>query len=332
MLPEFKRNNFFGDLFSFVSSKVKSEVKYRSLSKQEFIDTINDNINNHNTFLSPISGLLDSDLTDLFRNIQKTSGIKQYPYFIDFRKGLIKIAAQLESDTPFNSIIKTNKIFVEINKKLLSNIDKIVSSDKITIFDMKLSVYGLMSFLKRSEIYGNISQYLLYICMTLRNEKTSDIPKYRIKYIKDYLELCIETTNSFCNSAYKYDIIKDIEIVKKKGIDFKVAPLDKSISLDAIAKPSDYSTMMLSNLILIPTFFNIFKLVGENWIQYKNTKREKIKDTKEWLESHVALLKYEAATKEQNSSDQIRLEKIIGKYDDMITKYDKKLNDYVEES
>lgn len=326
----FKTSNFFGDMFSFFSSKVKSEVKYRSLSKQDFIDMINDNINSHIAFLSPISGLNIDELSTLFTLIQKSSSIKKYPFFLEFRKNLIKNAYKLESDVPFNSIITANKTFVNINKSLLSNIDKIVEENTVIVFDTKLSIYSFMGLLKQSEIYGFYSQYLLSLCMNMTKDAGDETPKYRIEYMKEHLPLFINITNSLCNTTQKYNFIKDLEIIRKKGVDFKVTPMDTSASLDSVAKVSDYPVPILNNLIMIPTFFNIFRLIGEKYIQFKHTRYDKIKDTKEWLESHVALLKLELSDQNQANADCIRLEKIIEKYDTMIVKYDKKLNDYLE--
>jgi len=326
---QFKISNIFSSIAAFLKTEIKSEIKFRSFNKQYLADIINRNINNHTSFLSPISALNKEERITLFRMIQKSPDIKKYPYMLQFRKSVVKNAYNLESDIPFESIIVANKAFISINKDLLKNIDKIIKGKEIVILGTNISTYAFMGILEQSDIYGLYSQYLLDLCMVLVS-KVSDYPKYRDKYLKENFKFFSDITNNLCNTSMRYSFLKELEIINKKGIDFKINVTDENTKIDSIAKVSDYSMFVLNPLSMIPFIFNIFKMPGEMYLEYKHDKIEKIKQTKEWLETRVALLKMELSKHDKDDIEYIKLENIVRKYEDIIIKQDQKLNNYLE--
>ena len=74
---------------------------------------------------------------------------------------------------------------------------------------------------------------------------------------------------------------------------------------------------------------NIFRWLGEAWNNLKHATYQRQCNTKEWMETHVQLLKQELSGKDPNDPEYIRLAKIVKNYDDLINDADKKINDYL---
>lgn len=326
----FQKKMLFSDISNFVKETTKSEVVYNSLNKEYLVKIVNDNINSHNAFLSTVTLLNDDEKSAMLKMISKNANTKKYDFILAYRKKLNNNAYNLEVSSFLKSIIVSSRVFINLNKDILANIDKVIQKESISIFDTKISTYAFIGILKQSEVYGFFSQYFFSLIMNLCNQNNTEVPKYRVAYLKKYFVEFVHITNEMCNTKGKYGFIKDLEIVEKKGINFQVYSSDNTFSLDSVANVKDYPSSVISSLIFVPTFFNIFALAGEALIKYQYNKINKIKDTKEWLETRVALLKMDMNGVDKDDPEYIRTEKIVAKYDDMIIKYDKKINDYLE--
>lgn len=322
--------NVLNGVWSYFKNRLSQTIKFKALTKDDLIDIINDNIQSHQNILDSLTSLSVEELNNLFTKSQQKPGGKKYLFLFDWYTNLTQEARRLEFQKHLSSIIVANRTFLRIMEDINEKIDQIIEEDKITVFDVKISALSLLGLLEMSYFYSNYSSCLFTTLVKIINESEDTIPKYRLEFLKTNVNVFSDITNMICNKSGKFEFLKYIDIVRKKGIDYKVYS-SNGISLDNIAKAADYPTVILKSISFIPRFFNIFEMIGNAWIDFKHQRYLKRKEIKEWMESHVALLKLELANKDVNDPEYIKLQKIIENYERRITLYDKKINEYLGE-
>jgi hypothetical protein len=317
--------------FNVLKEKLKSKIKYKSLTKDDLIKKIYNCNKRHTIILSAMSLCNKNEFNLIFKNMYKNHEIdKLFPFVNGFRTKLMGNALRLEQETFLLSVKEVNKLFVKILDDLLNNIDKIIENDEISILNSRISIYTFMGILKQSEIVGIYSQFLFALVMELASNREIDIPKYRVIYMQKHYQIFLTAVNDICNTKGKYNFIKDMNIIRQKGVDYKIDPRDDSRAVLSVARSMDYSRQFNVSLSLFSVFSDMWSLIGESYIRYRNYKKERLDTSKEWLENRVALLKLDMSEVSSSSPEYSRLEKITKKYEDMISKLDRKISEYEE--
>jgi hypothetical protein len=312
---------------------VKQSAKLKSISKADIIDILELNITTHKNIDFGIKSMTPTQTKELFRRYVSNKDMykklisKEIP--IDIPKGLRNNARDLDSKNVLSAYMHTNKMFIKIQEDILKNIDKIMVEKELTIMNTRLGFVSLLGILRQSETYGCYFSYLLDQIFTISNKKGSDIPGYRSKYLVVNKELFIDITNTICDKKGTYSFLNEMDDLKRKNANLLLYANGNTV--DMFAKSSNYTSSVLSYLKSGLYALNIFLWVGEIVDDYKHNRYLKNKHIKEWLESHVANLRYDLADKDPDSPEALKLQKIIDAHDSKIVEFDRKISKYLDE-
>ena len=319
------------DIFQTLKSKMKTKIKFKSLTKEDLISKIYNCNKRHSIVVSNMSSLNKDEMTKIFLKVNREQDKKLFEFVNNFRTKIVGNALRLEQDYYLQSVKEVNKGFVKILDNILNNIDKIMETEEISLFNSRLSMYSLMGLLKQSEIIGTYSQFLFGLVTELYINNSADIPKYRTIYLAANVDIFSKSLNDICNSKGTYNFLKDLSIIRQKGVDYKINPTDETATVLSVIRGIDYSNQIGISLSLFSIFSDMWSFIGERCVRYRSMKTERLEVTKDWLENRVALIKLDMSKTPVKSSEFIRLEKITNKYDDMISKLDRKISNYYEE-
>lgn len=236
-----------------------------------------------------------------------------------------KRAAAAEDENPLSALTNTVDINIQVLEELESTIDGIFTNKTINIFNTRLSHVVILGILAESKLIYNYSRYLIS-GMVSSLTKQRDIAKYRYAFINDNGQQMANIVARAHSKTGSYNFQAMIKDLKTQSID--VTLIDDMANVvpnnidESKIKKNTLNVMQLG----IPNL-NIFRWLGEIWVTMKHNRAQEAKREKEWMEAHVALLKMDLADMDPDSEEYKRLVKIIEKYEEMITKADRKLNE-----
>lgn len=233
----------------------------------------------------------------------------------------------------FDSYSYITKHYIGALQNIERNTANSFKDKAITVYNAKLSQIAIMGVIEEAETFADFTVYLIdnisyEIC---ENNGVKELPmpkKYRIqkiqKYLADFIQICKNRMAS--NAAV---ITSEIDRVRNTNdvnlIDENNAPNTGFIQFEK------YSPVVRNFMQTGARKFIIFRWLGEQWNIIKHSRYLKAKKEKEWLESHVALLKLQLQDVDPNSDEYRKQVKIISAYDEMIAGLDQKIDAYLNE-
>ena len=233
----------------------------------------------------------------------------------------------------FDSYSYITKHYIGALQNIERNTANSFKDKAITVYNAKLSQIAIMGVIEEAETFADFTVYLIdnisyEIC---ENNGVKELPmpkKYRIqkiqKYLADFIQICKNRMAS--NAAV---ITSEIDRVRNTNdvnlIDENNAPNTGFIQFEK------YSPVVRNFMQTGARKFVIFRWLGEQWNIIKHSRYLKAKKEKEWLESHVALLKLQLQDVDPNSDEYRKQVKIISAYDEMIAGLDQKIDAYLNE-
>lgn len=324
---------FLKNLGTAVLNYIKNSAKLKSISKEDIIDILNMNIDAHRIIKTTLSSLTPKNLKDLIRRYDENKDsqrrLKTKDLINFLKKELRGEARKLEDKKDLGAYLHTNNMFISIQADILKKIDKVMIEKELTIFNTRVTFVSLLGLLRQSEMYSTYLTYLVDQVFTIANNPRTTLPKYREKYLLDNKEEFIRVTNSICNKRANYSFLTEIENVRKKNANLLL--YSNGNTIDTFANASNYTKTVSSFITSGIPALNVFLWVGEMVDDYKHNRYLKNKHLKEWLESHVAHLRFQLAEMDPDDPKAIKLEKIIEAHDSKIAEYDEKLSKYLEE-
>lgn len=227
------------------------------------------------------------------------------------------------------ALFSANSKFMAMLKDIDKNIDKVMVDKSITIFNTRLSHVALLGLLRQSELYGTYMTYLWTQIVSTAIDPTTLIPKYRSEYLLKNQATFVNITNLVSDKDGRYSFLAEMDNVKKKNANLLLYANNQTF--DVFANISAYNASMMSYMTSGIAALNVFAWVGEMVDNYNHSRYLKNKNLKEWMESHSAILRLELASVDKNSPEYRKLEAVIAAYDDKITDYDRKINEYLDE-
>jgi hypothetical protein len=76
---------------------------------------------------------------------------------------------------------------------------------------------------------------------------------------------------------------------------------------------------------------NIFRWIGEAWNLYRDNHYKSIEERRNWMATHVQMLRLKLQGMSESDPEYRKLQKIINNYDNMVAAADEKIKKYREE-
>lgn len=323
------------DLGKTVFQYIKNSAKLRSLTKDDLEQIIDETVKTLECTSNISKNATNAEVIKLIKAYEgQLSDMKvkskKIPLEIHKRFGRGAMGMIHDKGHNFAPIFAVNKKFITLLKEIKKNLDKLIVDDTITIFNTRLSHVALLGIIRQADFYGIYTSFLWAQVVSLNGNPKKNLPGYRVAMLIEKQTEFVELTNLICEKMGRYTFLNEMENMKKKNTNMLL--YSKGDTFDAYVKEASYNKSVRSYFKTGIAALNIFAWVGEMIDDFNHWRYLRNQNLKEWLESHNALLKLELAGKDENDPEYRRLENIINSYDDMISKYDRKINEYMDEN
>lgn len=312
-----------------LTGMTKRSVKSRYITKDELIHLIKTNIKTHNE----IHYILTLDDTKLMREFF-TEGLKKLRAYSPnvARHGvdayLTHLSGQcqrMERERPFSSLANAHKNAAKALTDILNNIDELISNTETNIRDVRVSMFAALGVIKQS---SQVIIYTAHLYTTLSKAYSDEIQyqqPYRLEFI---VEKAIEVATIVSDVNAKrglFDFLTEVDRLRRNAMDV-VLVADGAI--DAAPPAEGFSAPIVSYMLSALNIFNIFGLSLRAWDDYCLARNARMKETKEWLENHVALIRLKMNGVDKDSPEYKNYEKLIEIYDRKISDYDREIEEF----
>lgn len=330
--------NLINDVVSNIKKANDKNIK-NSIKKDDLHDLLNSAIESTKVCIDILSGekeLWNKTATFCLNYLPKSSSpardvVKNY---LKQLKGKASIA---ETKGFLMSLLQANMLQYEILNEVNKNFNTLIQDESITLYKTKISNYLFIYYLQQAELLTNFTTYLVTFIVQAVRHNEKNIPKYRIVYLVDNVNGVAQTVSNMLNGSKRYDIVEGIKTLRNRFSDIE---LNSETNLRHLL---DADTNIIEDIMKITEIFGnaigalftwVPKLIYDPLVafdDYRRHKYEKQKEEKAWLEQHVAMLRMELDGVDKTSPEYIKTSKIIKAYDNNITDYDKKINEFEEQ-
>lgn len=326
------------DVFASIVTELKKRftdtAHMKAVKKEDLEAFLKDNILEHQAIVTALKTLSDRDMTNWMNTkvrpqLQKSNS-KSKNVYDDYRKLLNGKAATMESKCPFASLAEANAIYVKILQELYKNIDTLFVTENVTIYDCRISQLAVLGILRQSDTVLTYTCYLFSFMTRVATGDISNIPRNRDIFLVDNTEMVANAVNNVLNKMANYSFLTEIDQLRRRQSDL-VLGASKDFNFLPYVSRHNFSFSFLDNLFTALSNLNFFSAAMDAWDDYRIAKYERNKEIREWLSTHVALLKMDLANTDPNSPEYVRLQSIINAYDDKIAEYDKIIDDFEKE-
>lgn len=323
----------FGDTFIDILKKTSDIVKATKYSMdkrklEEELATLTGRLFN----LIQISKDYEDSLKSLVKLIDDNRGDKDRLFvqaYLSIYSGLTPKARNMEDHVAFSSFTYTIKLIQNVVIELREHLDRYIGTPELNQHNMRISHIGILGFVRKAQI---VTQYFnLLFTGVLRDvshgfsSNTYIVPKYRLKFLDVYRAQIVP----LINRGTTYDIFKDvlstITEIRQNGNDLFINTEDGSDNSELIALLNDDRSL---NTSFVYNFENPVLTLGKIWLDVVHWFQIRRKKEKEWMESRVAVLRFELNNMDESSDEYKRLVQIADNYDREIIDLDEKLNKY----
>lgn len=326
--------SIFSSLASGLTRIVKDTVKLRSIRKDDLQKLLRDNIEGHQKMEYILSIHSDKDMKnwmmDTVKPALKNNQSKAKGIYEEYIKQLRGKASGEERTRPMGSLLKANASFGKLLEEISKKIDKLFEQDSIDVFNVRMSHLAILGIIRQSDMVLNFTMYLYSFMVRAASRSTVSIPKYREVYLIDKCDRVSSIVSQLLDKKGPYNFLQEVETIRRKNADV-VLGATGSFNFEGFAIISNYTTSFLDNLASALSCLNIFGAALDAWDDYKLSKYERNKETKEWLENHVALLRMDMEDMDKTSPEYNKILSIIKAYDDKIADYDKAIIAFEQE-
>lgn len=308
---------------------VKSNIKYRSLTKADLQTLIETNISGHTKMVYILGLQSDNDMKhwmqDVVKPVLNKDGSNLSHVYDNFVRMLSGKAAADERKRPLLSLKEANDDFCKILKEIHKKLDYLMEQDSVNLWNVRMSHIAVMGIIRQSDLVLNFSIYLYAYLTRVASGTASAIPRYRENYMLDKCDRAAVITSNLRDKKGPYNFLKEVDTIRKEQRDVVLGATGDIRGFLRFTNVNNFSVSFLDNILSALSALNIFRAALDAWDNYQFAKYERNKEVKEWLEQHVALLRMDLNDMDKNSAQYQKTLQIIQAYDDKIVDYDKKI-------
>lgn len=292
---------------------------------REYIDTLSRELS---IFCDGVETMTTDD-----RNYVRTRLIESksmvYQHYNNYVSELSGNAMRDEKNSMFASMTYSAHALMETCAYISDNVEDLFNDKVINLYNTRISQVGILGVLRNANICASYFNYML-VEVTAATVKGLTSYPYRLEYIVKNQAATINNVNNIYGKSGSFSFLADIKEMKKRNLDMFVLDSDgksNAADLPYDSLPIDVKSNFISGLFGL----NFFRWLGETWASVRHHQFTKMQAEREWVSTHVNLLKMASAKMDPDSKEYQRNIAIIEKYNKMIAKLDKKLATYFTE-
>jgi len=307
--------------------------KKNSIRKSDLLDIIDINLENVDDMIDITSKSIDvlKSLTVIIRNKKQNHNISDfYNHYSNFLKLTNTTVAGLESKAMLSSFITLFKIMENDLTIIRNEFNTVFSAGtdptEITIEQMKMSHASCIGYIQFIPKVINFYTYMFDYMMADATNTVDTVPRYRIEEIIANTNAVASFFDILFNRRSGQTILTEIEMMRKNNNDFFIQT-DKVV-IDDTVNFNDYSIAIKG---LLNTGFAVFSpilFVMDSIESVKRRINEERKYRKDWLLAKISLYRQMMQKLDTESADYRKLEELVNKLNDEVTKCDKAIHDF----
>lgn len=318
--------NVFQALGSALINYTKDKAQMQSLRKDDVITILKQNIEMHKANADTLNVLSTQEMNSWMLKVTQalnSTTSKSRDVYDRYNKGLSSSASALERKCFLSSLKVINKDIIPVLNGILNNIDSFIENDKVELYETKMSQLAILGICRDSTCIATFTQYLYTYLIRVTSNMYDDIPRYREEYMLDNVDKVSKIVSNFCDRKGYYNFNQDMTKIKRQNADLILGANGKFSFNQYIGSVRNFYTAdILDSILSALSCLNLYDHVMNFIDDYKLERDNRNKETKEWLETHVAVLRMELEEKDKSSKEYAKLENIIKAYDAKITEYD----------
>lgn len=318
--------NVFQALGSALINYTKDKAQMQSLRKDDVITILKQNIEMHKANAETLDVLSTQEMNSWMLKVTQalnSTTSKSRDVYDRYNKGLSSSASALERKCFLSSLKVINKDIIPVLNAILNNIDSFIENDKVELYETKMSQLAILGICRDSTCIATFTQYLYTYLIRVTSNTYDDIPRYREEYMLDNVDKVSKIVSNFCDRKGYYNFNQDMTKIKRQNADLILGANGKFSFNQYIGSVRNFYTAdILDSILSALSCLNLYDHVMNFIDDYKLERDNRNKETKEWLETHVAVLRMELEEKDKSSKEYAKLENIIKAYDAKITEYD----------
>lgn len=318
--------NVFQALGSALINYTKDKAQMQSLRKDDVITILKQNIEMHKANAETLNVLSTQEMNSWMLKVTQalnSTTSKSRDVYDRYNKGLSSSASALERKCFLSSLKVINKDIIPVLNAILNNIDSFIENDKVELYETKMSQLAILGICRDSTCIATFTQYLYTYLIRVTSNTYDDIPRYREEYMLDNVDKVSKIVSNFCDRKGYYNFNQDMTKIKRQNADLILGANGKFSFNQYIGSVRNFYTAdILDSILSALSCLNLYDHVMNFIDDYKLERDNRNKETKEWLETHVAVLRMELEEKDKSSKEYAKLENIIKAYDAKITEYD----------
>lgn len=322
----------FQALGSALINHTKDKAQMQSLRKDDVITILKQNIEMHKANAETLAVMsaqeMNSWMLKVTQALNDTPG-KSRDVYDRYNKGLSSSASALERKCFLSSLKVINADIIPVLNEILKNIDSFMENDKVELYETKMSQLAILGICRDSTRIATFTQYLYTYLIRVTSDTYDDIPRYREEYMLDNVDRVSKIVSNFCDHKGYYNFNRDMTKIRRQNADLILGANGKfSFNQYLGSVRNFYTADILDSIMSALSCLNLYDHVMNFIDDYKLERNSRNKETKEWLETHVAVLRMELAEKDKSSKEYAKLENIIKAYDAKITEYDEAIQTF----
>lgn len=320
----------FKSLGTALINHTKDKAQMQRLKKDDVVTILKQNIEMHQNNVDALKVMETSEINEWKDKVtvalNNASG-KSRDVYDKYTKGLSSSASALERKRFLGSLLAVNKDIIPVLNEINKHIDEFMDNDTVTLYETRMSQLAILGILRDSTKLATFTQYLYTYLIKVTCDAYSDIPRYREEYMFDNVDKVSKLVSNFVDRRGYYNFNQDMMKIRRQNADLILGADGKFNFTQYIgAVQNFYTADILDSILSALSCLNLYDHVMNFIDDYKLERNQRNKETKEWLETHVAMLRMELAEKDRNSKEYAKLENIIKSYDAKITEYDEAIN------
>lgn len=277
-----------------------------------------------------IGSSLSPEHDKIIWNFIETEG-KQHPYaaiYAEFVHKLEGQAAQNERKSPMRTCDQVAGRFITTLDDITDKVPRMFD-DKMNLNSMRFSHLAILGTVELCEQFAKTCVYLYQGIAHEIIQETPEPPRYRYKYVHDHLQTLVNVTNWVYrgNGPIAYEVA--LKELRNANNDILIADDngDPNTKFFNMNKVSRNTSSFLGSAMQNPFF-----ILGKLWVEWERRRISKLEQEREWIESNVALLKLKLENVDRDSPEYTKREKVVERYEGIISELDRKINKYYEDS
>lgn len=250
-----------------------------------------------------------------------------------YRQFLGRIGNEAQKDERngvFSSILNAIKKYQLVLNEIEKNINSLFENKVISLYNTKLSHVAIIGVIKNAGTLCDFAWFLFNgVCFDigLGIERPA---RYRFSFLNTYKDQMGACVNDLYAGVGDGAIFNEIVQLRRNNKDILLVNEEEKVN-DSMISTAGLNQSLSSSIIAGLMDLNIFRWIGEAWNLYRDSHYRGLEEKKDWMKTHVQLLRFKLQGMSEDDREYQKYQKIINNYDNMVAAADEKIKQYRKE-